>query len=414
MIAEVITIGDELLIGQVVDTNSAWMAEQLNLVGVKIRQIISISDDEQQILKTLDKAAQNADVVLITGGLGPTKDDITKTALCKYFHSELVFNQKAYENVERIFAKRNIPVTELNRQQAMVPEACTVLENVNGTAPGMMFSKGKVLFVSMPGVPFEMKGIMQDHVLPMLKQSSNLKIRHRTILTEGIGESFLAAKIESWEDDLPDFIKLAYLPQPGIVRLRLTAQGEDDQILERELNCQSDKLYKLIPEFIFGEDDDTLQEIIGKLLKSKNAFLATAESCTGGYVAHLITGISGSSDYFKGSVVAYSNEIKEKILAVSSQTLEMYGAVSEETVKEMSQNLLEVMNVDYAIATSGIAGPTGGTDEKPVGTTWIAVCSKNKVVAKKYLFGEHRGRNIHRSAITTLNMLRKLLMEEQG
>lgn len=412
MIAEIITIGDELLIGQVVDTNSAWMSEQLNLAGVRVNRIISISDNEQQILDTLSDSARNADVVLITGGLGPTKDDITKKALCIFFSSGLVFDQKTYDNVERIFAKRNIPVTHLNRLQAMVPEACTVLENRNGTAPGMMFAKDKVLFISMPGVPFEMKGIMEDHVLPMLKQSSHLKIIHRTILTEGIGESFLAAKIESWENNLPDFLKLAYLPQPGIVRLRMTAQGEDDQVLEKELKSQTDILYKLIPEFIFGEDDETLQEIIGKILKKKNAHLATAESCTGGYIAHLITSISGSSEYFKGSVVAYSNEIKENILGVSAESLKKYGAVSEEVVREMSQNLLKVMNVDYAIATSGIAGPAGGTTDKPVGTTWIAVCSEDKILSKKFLFGEHRGRNIHRTAITAMNMLRKLLLVE--
>lgn len=412
MIAEIITIGDELLIGQVVDTNSAWMAEQLNLVGVKVRQIISVSDNEQQILETLSLSAQNADVILITGGLGPTKDDITKSALCKYFNSTLVFNQKAYENVERIFSKRNIAVTELNQQQAMVPEACTVIENENGTAPAMLFSKEKVLYISMPGVPFEMKGIMQKYVLPMLQQSSNQTIIHKTILTEGIGESFLASKIENWENALPSFIKLAYLPQPGIVRLRLTAHGEEKLPMQNAVDQQTGALYTLIPEYIFGEDEDTLQEIVGKLLKEKKSFLATAESCTGGYIAHLITSLSGSSEYFKGTVVAYSNEIKEKMLGVSSQTLDMYGAVSEETVCEMSQNLLKIMNSDYAVATSGIAGPTGGNTDKPVGTTWISVCSKNRVIAQKFLFGEHRGRNIHRTAITALNMLRKLLLED--
>jgi len=412
MIAEIITIGDELLIGQVIDTNCAWMAAKLNEQGIGVKQITSISDNREHILITLKEASQRANLILITGGLGPTKDDITKTTLCEYFNTSLVFSEIACEGVSRLFRNRGLPVTDLNRQQAMVPENCKVIPNSNGTAPGMWFEKDEVIYVSMPGVPFEMKAMMENEILPRLAGKSSFSIIHRTILTEGIGESFLAAKIASWENNLPSEIKLAYLPQPGIVRLRLTARGSDKQKLEKELHDSVDALFKLAGEYIFGEGEETLQEVTGQLLKKYGKTLATAESCTGGYLAHLITSISGSSEYFKGSVIAYANEIKERILGVGHETLATHGAVSEETVRQMAEGIKGKFNVDYAIAISGIAGPTGGTSEKPVGTTWIAIASPSGSIAKKYMLGDHRERNIQRAAISALSLLRKKILED--
>jgi len=409
MKAEIITIGDELLIGQVIDTNSAWIAEQLNLIGIRVVQITSISDHNGHIIKALEEASNRAEIILMTGGLGPTKDDITKDALCEYFNTKLAFNQDAYKNIERIFKLRGFRITPLNRAQAEIPENCTMLLNANGTAPGMWFEKDGKIYVSMPGVPFEMKSLMADHILPRLQPLSLLSIIHRTILTQGVGESFLAAKIEAWETNLPVNIKLAYLPQPGIVRLRLSASGYDRHSLEKQVDESVKELYQLIPEYIFGEGDDTLEEIAGKLLKSHGYTLATAESCTGGYIAHLITGIAGSSAYFKGSVVAYSNEIKENILGVKPETLEKYGAVSEQTVQEMAEGIIEKFRVDCAIAVSGIAGPDGGNEEKPVGTTWICVQTPSGSITKKFTFGEHRGRNIRRAALAALDLLREQL-----
>ena len=410
MIAEIITIGDELLIGQVIDTNSAWIAEQLNISGIRVYQITSISDNRQHILSTLQEASQRADLILMTGGLGPTKDDITKQTLCEYFETSLVYNQEAFDNVSRIFSSRRFPVTELNRLQAMVPETCTVLNNANGTAPGMWFEKNGKIYVSMPGVPFEMKTMVTEQVLPRLAGQSNKIIIHRTILTEGVGESFLAAKIESWEDKLPEFIKLAYLPQPGMVRLRLSAIGTDRSILEKAIEQAEKELMPLAGEYIFGYDEERLPEIIGRLLKEGNYSLSTAESCTGGQIAQMITSISGSSEYFKGSVVAYANEIKEKVLGVKHETLVAHGAVSEQTVTEMAECVRAIFNTDFAISVSGIAGPSGGTYEKPVGTTWIAIATPARTLALKFLFGDHRGRNIQRAAISALSLLRKELI----
>lgn len=410
MKAEIITIGDELLIGQVVDTNSAWMAEQLNLSGIKVAQITSISDNREHILTTLGEAATRADIILMTGGLGPTRDDITKNALCDYFDSKLVFDQKTYDNIDRLFGQRGFKITPVNCAQAEVPEVCTPLLNVNGTAPGMWFEKDGIIYVSMPGVPFEMKSLMEDHVIPRLQEISRVSIVHRTILTQGVGESFLAARIEAWETSLPPFVKLAYLPQPGIVRLRLSASGPDRSLIESVVNGCAEELYKLIPEYIFGEGTDTLEQITGELLKQNEYTLATAESCTGGYIAHLITGVPGSSVYYKGSVVAYANEIKENVLGVSPDTISKYGAVSEETVFEMAAGIIERFHVNCAVAVSGIAGPDGGTADKPVGTTWICVLTPKGAETRKFTFGEHRGRNIRRAALAALDMLRKQLI----
>jgi nicotinamide-nucleotide amidase len=410
MKAEIISIGDELLIGQVINTNSAWMAEQLNLIGIKVAQITSISDSREHIMSALNEATTRADIILMTGGLGPTRDDITKYALCEFFNTRLVFNQESFENIERIFKQRSYNMTLLNRAQAEVPENCTALLNVNGTAPGMWFEKDGKIYASMPGVPFEMKSLMEEYILPRLKPLSNISIVHRTILTQGVGESFLAAKIEAWETGLPPYLKLAYLPQPGIVRLRLSGSGPDKTQLESIMNSFTDALYQLIPEHIFGEGDDTLELIVGNQLKIHEYTLATAESCTGGYISHLITSIPGSSAYFKGSVVAYSNEVKENLLGVSPKTIEKYGAVSEETVFEMAAGIIRHLKVNCAISISGIAGPDGGTPEKPVGTTWICVLTPKGAETRKFTFGEHRGRNIRRAALAAMDMLRKQLI----
>ena len=409
MKAEIITIGDELLIGQVIDTNSAWMADELNMMGIKVHQITSISDNREHIISTLKEASKRADILLITGGLGPTNDDITKETLSVYFDSPLVFNEEAYLQIEQLFAHRGFPVTQLNRMQAMLPACCTPLPNSNGTAPGMWFEKDNVVYVSMPGVPFEMKAMMTQAVLPKLTSFSHVAIVHKTILTQGVGESFLAATIAPWEHSLPAHIRLAYLPQPGLVRLRLSATGADARQLQSEVEHWVSKLKEMIPRFIFGFDNDTLEEIIGRQLLALNYTLSTAESCTGGYIAHLITSISGSSNYFKGSVVAYANEIKENILGVSEQTIMQHGAVSEATVVEMAEGVRLKLGTTCSIAISGIAGPLGGTAEKPVGTTWIAVSSPAGIMTEKFLLGEHRGRNIRKAGISALNMLRKEL-----
>ncbi len=412
MIAEIITIGDELLIGQVVDTNSAWLAEQLNLIGIRVKQISSLSDDREHILTGLKEAASRADLILITGGLGPTKDDITKHTLCEYFDTELIFHQATFENVQALFKLRGFPVTDLNRKQAEVPANCIPLSNSNGTAPGMWFEQDGCIYVSMPGVPFEMKTMVSNVVLPRLaKKYNSTFIIHKTILTQGVGESFLASTIESWEDQLPENLKLAYLPQPGIVRLRLTATGSDKLFVNKLLKLEQAKLQKLIPDLIFGYDDETLELVVGRLLKQKEKTLATAESCTGGYLAHLLTSIAGSSEYYKGSVIAYSNAVKVDLLGVSHQAIESEGAVSEMVVRQMAEGVRKKMDTDYALATSGIAGPDGGSEEKPVGTTWIALATPEKVIAKKFLFGEHRGRNIRKASLAALNMLRMELLE---
>ena len=340
-----------------------------------------------------------------------TKDDITKQALCDYFETSLIFSEDAYQNVVRLFGARGVSVSELNRLQAMVPASCKVIQNPNGTAPCMWFESEGCIYISMPGVPFEMKAIMEQEIVPRLLNNHNKIIIHRTILTEGIGESSLAELIEPWEDALPPFIKLAYLPQPGMVRLRLTAYGNDRDQLQGAVNQAEKELYPFASKYIFGFDDDTMESVVGRLLRAKNLTLATAESCTGGNIAQLITSIAGSSEYFKGSVVAYSNEIKEQFLDVPHQVLSDYGAVSEETVLAMANGIKERFQADYAISVSGIAGPGGGTVEKPVGTTWIAVATPTGASARKFMFGEHRGRNIRRASIAALNMLRARLAE---
>ena len=412
---EIINIGDELLIGQVVNTNASWMAEQLNMSGFRVLQVSVVSDSRQHILDALAEAESRAEIVLISGGIGPTKDDITKHTLCEFFNTRLVFNQEAYDDVASMFARRGYAVTELNRLQAELPELCTGIPNPMGTARGMWFERdrsagGKTIFVAMPGVPFEMKAMMTGEVIPRLRKCFQTpSLYHKTILTQGIGESFLAAQIEHWENELPANIKLAYLPQPGMVRLRLTGVGDDEQVLHDEVDAQVGKLEQLIPDYIFGYNDETLEEIVGRMLKERGATLATAESCTGGYIAHLITSVPGSSDYFKGSVVAYSNSIKETILGIDPGTIFEYGAVSKQVVSAMALAQQQLFKADYVIATSGIAGPGGGTPEKPAGLTWIAIATPETLSVAHYKFGDSRDRNIRRAALQALNMLRKLL-----
>ncbi|MDP9078722.1 MAG: competence/damage-inducible protein A [Bacteroidota bacterium] len=413
MLAEIITIGDEILIGQIVDTNSAWMAAQLNNIGVRIKQISSVSDDRDHILTALKEAANRADIILITGGLGPTKDDITKKTLAEYFNVGLIENKEALENVERIFRRIRGTLTELldvNKQQALVPENCEVILNDNGTAPGMWFNQDGKIYMSMPGVPHEMMYMMQEKVIPKLKASFKLPaIIHKTILTVGEGESYLAQRIADIEDSLPPFIKLAYLPKLGQVRLRLSGYGDDEVFLRQKVEEFSARIVERVANVVAAEEDISIEKAILNYMSAKGLTLSVAESCTGGYISHLITQHAGSSKVFFGGAISYSYELKESILGVKEETLTKFGAVSEETATEMVEGALKNFKSDFALAVTGIAGPDGGTPEKPVGTVWIAVASVNKTVVKKLTFGNKRRENIERTAISALNMLNTLL-----
>jgi len=414
MLAEIITIGDEILIGQIVDTNSAWIAHELNNIGIRVKQISSISDDRKHILTALSEASQRADVVLITGGLGPTKDDITKKTLADYFGVPLIENKEALDNVLNIFSRYNRPMLDVNRLQAQVPENCEVLLNKNGTAPGMWFNVNGTIYVSMPGVPHEMMYMMEDSVIPKLKSTLKLPfIIHKTILTVGEGESYLAERIADIEDALPSYIKLAYLPKLGQVRLRLSAYGEDEALLNDKINEFAARIVERVKNVVAAQEDITIEKAILNYMEQKGLTLSIAESCTGGYISHLITQHPGSSKVFFGGTVSYSNELKEDILGVKVETIQHYGAVSNETVVEMVEGALLNFKSDYAIAVTGIAGPDGGTPDKPVGTVWIAVANADKTIAKKLTFGNKRRQNIERSAISALNMLNTLLHEKQ-
>jgi nicotinamide-nucleotide amidase len=418
VLASVITIGDELLIGQTIDTNSAWMAEELNKIGVWVKRRVAVGDVWDDIWETLNEERERVDIVFLTGGLGPTADDITKPLLCEYFGGKLVVNEQVLAHVKYLFEKvfrRPGPILERNLKQAEVPDVCTVLMNERGTAPGMWFTpqltRGKAkIFISLPGVPYEMKGLMKKEVLPRLQKYFQLPfILHQTFLTYGIGESFLAEKIIAWETSLPKHLKLAYLPHYGNVRLRLTAISNDKGKLEKELEEHSRTLKPLIKEWLVIDDDMTIQQVVAKILKSRKQTVGTAESCTGGYIAHLLTIDPGASSNFKGAVVAYDNQVKEEILGVGHDTIESVGAVSEETVKEMVKGVLEKLKTDYALATSGIMGPDGGSDNKPVGTVWIAVGNSKKIEAQQFNFRFDRLRNIEQTAHAALNMLRKFI-----
>jgi nicotinamide-nucleotide amidase len=411
--ASIITIGDELLIGQTIDTNSAWMAQELNKIGVWVKRRVAVGDTREDIWQALDEESESAQIILITGGLGPTADDITKPLLCDYFGGKMLVDEIVLEHVTNIFKRLNRPIIERNMKQAEVPDVCTVLMNKRGTAPGMLFRKGNCIYISMPGVPHEMKGIMQDEVFPLLQREYKMPfILHRTLLTAGIGESFLAEKINAWEEALPDDIKLAYLPNYGMVRLRLTATGTDNDALNRQLDQLFAELQQQVKEWLIVNEDISLEQALGKLLMSKNKTMATAESCSGGYIAHLITAIPGSSTYFKGTVVAYAYDVKEDVLGVQHSTLETNGAVSEETVTEMLKGLLQKTTADYGIATSGIMGPGGGTEDKPVGTVWVAVGSRKNMMAKKLHFRFDRLKNIELTATNALLMLFQFINAE--
>ena len=413
MLAEIITIGDEILIGQIIDSNSAWMAVELNKIGVKVKQITSVSDDAHHILKAFADAENRADLILITGGLGPTKDDITKKTMANYFQSkEMVLNEPTLEFVKKIFKRYKAPLLEVNIQQAMVPSNCEVLLNEQGTAPGMLFRKGKKIFISMPGVPYEMMNLMNTHVLPIVKKEFNLPpVYHQTILTAGVGESFLAEKIKDIEEGLPPYIKLAYLPKLGSVRLRLSTSEHASETIKAEVDHHIDEILERIPNVWIAKEDIPIEKVILNLMEAKQLTLSVAESCTGGAISSLFTQHSGCSAVFAGGGIVYSYELKTKLLGVKPDTLSKFGAVSEETIVEMVNGALQNFETNYAIAVSGIAGPDGGTADKPVGTVWIAVANKEKVVAKKYNFGNKRAQNIERSAMAALNLLFRLLKD---
>ncbi len=408
---DIISIGDELLIGQVLNTNASWMAEALNKKALSVNRIIAISDTWQAITDALHDSMATAKLVLVTGGLGPTKDDLTKDTICDFFGSKLVLNQEVLDYVKDFFAKRGRELTESNKKQAMLPDNCEIVKNSQGTAPGMHFEKQGTHFVFMPGVPFEMKSIMTEWVIPYFSNLCKVKpSAQRTVLTSGMGESFLADKIADWENALPDNTSLAYLPSPGRVRLRITVKSEYQSQADSQLQKHIDDLQKIIPSLIYGYDDDLLEKTVGNMLKDAGKTISTAESCTGGMIAEKLTSIAGSSSYFKGSVVAYANEIKSNILGIDSNIIEEKGAVSYEVACAMATGVRKIMNTDIAVATTGIAGPTGGTVDKPVGTIWIAVADENGVSAKKYQFGNQRQRNINWSVQTALNSIRKALL----
>lgn len=410
IVAEVITIGDEILYGQITDTNTQWISAEIDKVGIKTIRKTSIGDQESQILGILEEGFLRADILLMTGGLGPTKDDITKKTIAKYFNDTLEINKDAEAFVKDFFEKRGRPFTEINRQQAALPTQCTYLPNITGTAPGMWFEHNGKILVSMPGVPVEMKYLIEHEVIPRLKAFFELPvIEHHIISTIGIGESFLAETIEEWEDQLPEHIRLAYLPSFSQVRLRLTGFGDDRKIIQEQIRIEAEKVKPLIASYIFSESNQTIAEAVGELLKSKNATLGVAESCTGGNIAHMITLIPGSSAFFLGGVVSYSNDAKMNVLKVKQETLTNFGAVSEQTVKQMAEGVRITMGSTYGIATSGIAGPDGGTGDKPVGTVWIAVSDGKTTEARLLKLGKQREVNIEYSSVAALNLLRRFI-----
>lgn len=412
--ASIITIGDELLIGQTIDTNSAFIAQELNKIGVWVRRRVAVGDVYDDIWNALEEEGREAAIVIITGGLGPTADDITKPLLCNYFGGRLVVNEKVLAHVKYLFEivfRRPAPILDRNLKQAEVPDVCAVLHNERGTAPGMLFKKDNTIYISLPGVPHEMKGLITNEVIPYLLRTFDMPaIVHRTAFTFGLGESMIAELLKDFEAALPSQIKLAYLPNYGMVKLRLTAKGEDKTTVEQELLPYFEKMQELVKEFLVADEDVNLELVIGKLLLAKGKTIGTAESCTGGYIAHLITANAGSSAYYKGSVVSYANEVKEQVLGVAHETLENAGAVSKETVQEMIKGALSRLNVDYALAVSGIMGPDGGSDEKPVGTVWIAAGNKDRIETIKLNLRFDRPRNISMTASNALNFLRKFIL----
>ena len=412
--AEIITIGDEILIGQIIDTNSQWIGTELNKIGVSVYQISSIQDDKLHILNALKEAEERVDIVIITGGLGPTKDDITKHTIADYFDDSLVLNEDVVTHIKQLFTQYNIPFGELNRLQGMLPTKATYLKNELGTAPGMWFFENNTVFVSIPGVPYEMKGLMRNSVLPKIKAKFKLPfIIHQTIMTYGQGESVIAERIEDWENNLPTFIKLAYLPSYGRVRLRLSAKGENKEILEKGLAIEIEKLNKLIPDIITGfVDGETIEKSVGILLKDQHKTICTAESVTGGKIASTLVSVEGASAYFKGSVVAYSSALKQQLLHIDEKIIEKHSVVSEEVAKAMAKNAREILNTDYSIAVTGNAGPTTDHNNKDVGLVYIAIASKNETICHEFNFGQPREKVILRTVNKSLEILQKELLKK--
>lgn len=405
--AKIISIGDELLIGQVVNTNASWLGNILTTNGIEVVSTLTIGDGERDIVEALD-ACSDVEIIVMTGGLGPTADDITKPTLCKYFGTELEFCQDAFDNVMSIFKLRGYQMTERNRGQAYIPKSCKYIPNRYGTAPCMWFEKGESVYISMPGVPFEMKNVFEQEILPKLLE--HFKVTpyiNKVVMTTGVGESFLADKIKDWEDALPDFLSLAYLPQYGMVRLRLEGRHPDREFLQQTIDNEIDKLNKLIGEYVFGYDDTPIAEAVLDKLGAAGKTLASAESCTGGTIAKMITAIPGSSKVFKGAVVSYATSVKEEVLGVRHEDVEKYTVVSQQVAEQMAIGVRALLKADYAVATTGVAGPGGGTDENPVGTVWIAVAGPNGIISKRCNFGKDRGNNIERASITALEMVRK-------
>ncbi len=411
MQASIITIGDEILIGQVVDTNSTFMAGEISKLGIKLNEIVSISDSREAIISTLNRLAPVSDIILVTGGLGPTKDDITKKVLAEFFDCKLIRHEATLKRIEKRMEMLKIPMTEINKGQADVPDLATVLNNNEGSAPGMLLkTKNGVLF-SMPGVPFEMKDILLNEVIPYIKSNFKLPERiYKTFLTTGVPESTLSDRLEKFETNLPEGFSLAYLPSPGCVRLRMTASAENKKWLESEFSHQEGLLEQYLGGDLYGYDEDTLSRIIGDLLHQNGLTVATAESCSGGNIASTIVSVSGASEYFRGGVVTYSNKSKEDLLNVKKESLEQYGAVSKDVVIQMAENAKKMFQSDFGVATSGIAGPLGGTPDKPVGTVWIAISSPQRTIALKFGFGNSRDRNIIRSTTRALDLLRREIL----
>lgn len=405
-----ISIGDELLIGQVINTNAAWLGEHLSEAGFQLDSVLTIGDSERAILDAFD-ACMDAELVLVTGGLGPTADDITKPTVCKFFDTELEFCQAAYDNVLSLFKRRGFQMSERNRSQAMLPKSCVYIPNTYGTAPCMWLEKKGVVFVFMPGVPFEMKGIFTDELLPRIKaRFHSVSYEKRVIMTTGIGESFLADRIKEWEEALPGFLSLAYLPQYGMVRLRLSGRHEDADLLHVTLDDQVKKLTQLIPEYIFSMQDQPIERTVFDLLINNEMTFASAESCTGGNIAHVITLIPGSSDVFKGTAVTYATPMKTKVLGVPVELIEKHGVVSQKVVESMAESVRNLMEADFGVATTGVAGPSGGTEENPIGTVWIGLASPSGVVSKRFNFGKDRENVINRATIAAYEMLRECIL----
>ncbi|GAB6395394.1 MAG: CinA-like protein [Bacteroidales bacterium] len=411
MNTEIITIGDELLIGQVVDTNSAWMGRQLGNEGFRVTQKTAVGDTEADILSAIDCAMHRVQIVLLTGGIGPTKDDITRQTLCRFFNSGLHFSAEVYENILQMFNRSGRRMNELTRNQAMVPDRCTAIPNKAGTAPCMWFERDGKALVAMPGVPYEMKWLMTNEVIPRLKERfrRDMFIRHQTVWVSGYSESSLALELARFEEELPSFVKLAYLPQQGIIRLRLSAYAASEREAAGSISEQTNKLHSLLAGHIFAEDDRMIEERIGEELATKRLTMGTAESCTGGRIASMITSVPGSSHYYKGSVIAYSNEVKRNVLGVSETDLRQYGAVSRQVAEQMAAGVARTLGSDCAVATTGIAGPGGGTPDKPVGTVWIAAIYKDKLISECYHFGAIREINIVHASNTALLLLLRLI-----